>query len=244
MRIFVLITGSFGIAAGVYLLWTGRNPALALTSILFWGGCNLIAAWDIVQPKVQAARRDAFVNKIGRQRTLVVKSDIVEFVVYEIGCAGFVAVGVMMMLTENQPWLGLLATIFFGAGALLLSWQIIDRRPRLIIDSDGVFDRMTGLGRIVWEDIESAQLQSVVGNHFISLELRDPSLYVMQMSWIRRLGARANTATGFSAVSLNLTGITVSPEEVLQIVQGYILERKMREAEDQADSFKAGFKPS
>ncbi len=227
MPIFVLVSGLAFVGAGCFLLWQGHDPATAWGSILFFGGCSAIAVWELVHPRIKSARYAAFIDAKAQRRTLVVKSDVAHFVAFTIGSAGFALAGVLMITTERHPCVGWLTAGFFGPGALLLGWQIFDRRPRLVIDSDGVFDRTIGIGRIDWDDIESAHLNSTNGNDFICLVLRDPSLYVDQMSWLRRKLASANAALGFSSVTLNLSGITISPEEVLQLVTGYILKHQI-----------------
>jgi hypothetical protein len=145
VRYFTMIVGLVSAGAGVLLLWAGRSLPVGLSGIFFGGGCAAIAAWDIVKPSFLRTRHSAFVNRDNQNRTLVVKSDIAEFSVYALGCIGFTSVGVLMILMEKDVWVGFLTAGFFGPGALLILWQIIDPRPRLVIDSDGVVDRTLGI---------------------------------------------------------------------------------------------------
>jgi hypothetical protein len=219
------------------LIWTGRGLPVGLSGVLFGGGCAAIAAWDIVQPSILRARRSAFVNRDNQTRTLVVKSDIAKFLFYALGCAGFTSVGVLMILMEKDVWVGYLTAGFFGPGTMLLLWQIIDRRPRLVIDSDGVIDRTLGIGLIVWDDIESANLYSAGEHDFIGLVVRDPQKYMDRMSWLRRKMTNLNSAFGFNGINLNLTGITITSEEVLVLVNWHLLRNQINREESEPKSY-------
>ncbi len=224
MKYFVLITGLFFAGTGMFLFWRNHQPLVAVSGILFGASCALVGFWDIVQPRLKQARHAAFLGQDQLPRTLVVKCDIAPFVIYALGSGSFAGLGIVMIVTAQNVFLGCVVVAFFGPGALLLAWQVIDLRPRLIIDSDGVIDRTLGVGRIDWSDIKSAHLQSVGEADFISLILHDPDKYLNRMSWLKRKLARANSAMGFNDVNLNLAGITIPPEEVLQLVTGYVLK--------------------
>jgi len=70
-----------------------------------------------------------------------------------IASLAFVASGVFLLLRSPDKWVGWMSIIFFGACALVFVWQLLDARPRLIIDDSGVFDRSLGVGVIPWSQI-------------------------------------------------------------------------------------------
>jgi hypothetical protein len=221
-----LVISLLFVSAGAFLLWRGQDPAIAWIGILFFGGCAIVACWETWQSRIKKTRSLECFDTDGERRTLVVKSNVAHYVVFTMGGAGFTLAGGLMIATGNQPFVGWLTAGFFGPGTLLLFWQIIDQRPRLVIDSDGVIDRTLGIGRIVWADVEWAYLGSVHGNDFICLVLRDPSVYLQRVSWLRRNLMNANTALGFSELNLNLSGIAVNSEEVLRLVMWHILQQQ------------------
>jgi hypothetical protein len=150
---------------------------------------------------------------------LIIKNSRRKYLRMLIVCMGFVGGGIWMVIDGARfGWLGIL---FFGFGNLTFIWQIADPRPRLIIDEQGVSDRMLGVGRIAWSDIQSAYLKSVYGNDFICLKLRNADKYKQKLSQTRRSLAGANRAFGFTDFYLNLSGVDASTDEVIKLIKKY-----------------------
>jgi hypothetical protein len=143
---------------------------------------------------------------------------------------GFVALGVLL-LRKDQPgavWAGWGNIVFFGAGSVLFVWQIVDARPRVVIDAFGVFDRTLGVGVIPWADIVDARLLFIRSIPFVCLELRDPDRWRLQLGLIRRALTRGNEALGGTILNVNLSGVQADPHEVLAVIHAGI--RKQKEA--------------
>jgi hypothetical protein len=227
MRYFVFAFGLLGAGVGASMLWRGYNPASTWGVIAGSTAFIAIAGWDIVQPVIRRVRHSVWVYSENQQRTLVVYSDIAFFVVYALGCGGMALTGLLMALSEKNVCGGYFAASFFGPGALLFAWYAVDPRPRLVIDHDGVFDRMLGVGLISWEDIEDASLMSICEIDFVRLVLRDPAKYGRRMSWLRRKLTNTNPDLGCRELNLNLMGITITPEEVLQLVRWHLLRSQI-----------------
>jgi hypothetical protein len=132
----------------------------------------------------------------------------------------FVVLGVFIIwhAKPGDAWIGWLNIGFFGLGILLFAWQLFDRRPRITIDANGVFDRTLGVGIIPWNEITGAYLASIHDNAFICLELSDPEFWLSKLSRAKRLVVRANKALGFAELNLNLSGVNADADEVLQLV--------------------------
>jgi hypothetical protein len=224
MPVFALVIGLVFVAAGVFLLYQGHDSLQAWAVIAFFGACALIGFWELRPRRIKKAQPPLYPNSEIVAHTLIIKSDFIHFLVFGLGSAGLAFGGFVMMATEKAPLLGLLVLCFFGLGALILLWQVLDRRPRLVIDRDGVIDRMLGVGRIAWTDLEWAYLQSVSDNCFVCLVLRDPSTYLNKMWWIRRQWIGLNKAVGCTELNLNLSGVSVDPEEVLRVVLWHVIE--------------------
>ncbi|HWS55447.1 MAG TPA: STM3941 family protein [Pyrinomonadaceae bacterium] len=150
---------------------------------------------------------------------LTIKSSRWKHVLLLIASVGFVVAGVAMLAKGN--WFGWVAIIFFGSGIPIFIWQIMDARPRLVIDERGVADRTLGVGRIDWGDIVAARVMSISGNDFISLELRDPEKYLSRLSNVKRAMASANRKLGFSDFNLNLSGVDAKTEEVFELLMKF-----------------------
>jgi hypothetical protein len=129
-----------------------------------------------------------------------------------------------MVLGGEQVVLGWITAGFFALGPAVFLWQLIDPRPRLIIDEHGIYDRTFGVGWIAWSDIDDAYMHSTQGVEFICLRVLDPSSYLGKLSWVRRRLAEVNRALGFTEFNVCVSGLRVSAEEVFRLVQRYLHE--------------------
>jgi hypothetical protein len=96
--------------------------------------------------------------------------------------------------------------------------RLLDRRPRLIIDDRGVFDRTLGIGFIPLRDIRNAYIKTIFDKTFVCIDLHNTSHWLMQLTRTQRTLANCNERFGFSPISLYLTGASVSAECVLDTI--------------------------
>jgi hypothetical protein len=129
----------------------------------------------------------------------------------------------MLTWHGKDPVAGWVGVGFFGPGALILLWPLLDPRPRLVVDAEGILDRTLGVGRIPWADILGWYVQSIAGSDFICLVVRDPASYAARLTGLRRLFAGANRAMGFTDLSLNLSGLNVSTEQILSFMEQHVV---------------------
>lgn len=152
---------------------------------------------------------------------IIIKSSRLKYLGLLMLSLGFVALGVLL-LRKGQPaafWAGWANIVFFGAGAVLFVRQIIDARPRVVIDAFGVFDRTLGVGVIPWSALVDARLQFVGATPFICLELHESDGWRLPRGPITGALTRSNTALGCSVLNLNLGGLRADPSRVLAAVQ-------------------------
>jgi len=161
---------------------------------------------------------------------LIIKNSRWKYVLLLIACIGFVVAGIWMVI--DGEWFGWLSILFFGFAIPIFIWQIVDARPRLIINAHGVLDRTLGVGTIAWSDIEAAYVRSISGNDFICLELKNPEKYSRKLSKVKRAMAKANRTLGFTDFNLNLSGVDARTDEVFELVMKYC----QAAAEAQADN--------
>ncbi|TGE06581.1 STM3941 family protein [Hymenobacter fodinae] len=135
-----------------------------------------------------------------------------------LGALAFVAMGVFMIVTKGNWGLGLITIVFFGAGAAVGAWQFLDTRPRLRITDEGILDRTLGVGLIPWTDITDAYVRSINQENFVCLHVRDEQAYLSRLSPLKRKLAGANAALGFTPLSINLSGVDLNPEQLLEYI--------------------------
>ncbi|RPD47704.1 hypothetical protein DNI29_09670 [Hymenobacter sediminis] len=135
-----------------------------------------------------------------------------------LGALAFVAMGVFMIVTKGNWGLGLITIVFFGTGAAVGAWQFLDTRPRLRITDEGILDRTLGVGLIPWTDITDAYVRSINQENFVCLQVRDEQAYLSRLSPLKRKLAGANAALGFTPLSINLSGVDLNPEQLLEYI--------------------------
>jgi len=143
-----------------------------------------------------------------------------KYFLFLLGSLGFVAVGVFLLIKGKQDaavaaWLSI---IFFGACSLAFIFPLFDARPRIILDDKGLFDRTLGVGLIPWSEITGAYAKSMRGNDFISLELKDDEKWLNKLSRFKRLLTLGNKSLGFTAINLNLSGVSVDTQQIYELV--------------------------
>src|SRR5947209_10001384 len=114
MNAFVLLASLGFVAAGVFILVSGRDASAGWTAVLFFGGCAVVAAWDLLERR----RRRPFTplpppDSAADGAVLVVRARRGEALVYFLGSAGFTAAGVFMILADERPFLGWAAVGLF-----------------------------------------------------------------------------------------------------------------------------------
>ena len=125
---------------------------------------------------------------------LVIGNSRIKGVVLTFGSLGFVVVGAFILINGDgdDRWIGWMSVAFFGDCSLTGLWMLFDQRPRIVVDDNGIYDRTLGVGQIPWSEIDDAYIQSIKGNDFICLELRNQHEYLERMSAVNRSMAKAN----------------------------------------------------
>jgi hypothetical protein len=135
-----------------------------------------------------------------------------------VGSLVFVVMGAWMIVSTGKWPMGLLAMAFFGMGAVVGARQFFDTRPRLQLTDAGILDRTLGVGLIPWADITGAYVRSINHENFICLLLRDEQAYLSRLPVLKRRLAAANAALGFTPVSVNLSGVDLDADQLLEYI--------------------------
>ena len=136
-----------------------------------------------------------------------------------LGCAVFVGLGVLMLRDPTTPkgaaWAGI---VFFGLGLPLAIYQLLDRRPQIIINELGVFDRTAHRDFINWEIIQDAYLSGVHKQPFLCLVVDEAFEPSRSKGKFRRGVARLNKDLGFQELNLSLGSVSVDAERLAAFI--------------------------
>jgi len=135
---------------------------------------------------------------------------------------GFVVAGIFLVsfgTASEERGAGWTSLLFFGACGALFIRQLLDSRPRLIIDEHGINDRTLGVGLIPWPEITDAYVKTIRGGDFICLKVRNPEMWLGNLSPVKRAMIKANLALGFTELNINLSGTNANPWLMLELIQ-------------------------
>jgi len=108
--------------------------------------------------------------------------------------------------TMMPDWLSWLSLCFFGLAIPMGLFTFFDRRPQIIINETGIFDRLAYKDFINWNIIDDAYIVSVHGQHFICLIIKDEFKHL-----IPNKGKLKNLslAMGFQELNINLGQVNI-----------------------------------
>ena len=132
----------------------------------------------------------------------------------------FVLIGVWMIFespmgTTNyiMGWIG---TCFFGLGIPIGIIQLFDRRPQIIINENGIWDRTTKQDQIKWEQIVNAYPLDIFDQKFISIVSDDSFIFKKKpYKW----AAKLNKEIGAQNLNLHLGQTNIDENKLIELIQ-------------------------
>jgi hypothetical protein len=155
-----------------------------------------------------------------------------------LGSLAFVLLGVWELQSGAVPaWIAWTSILFFGIGLPLGLFHFFDRRPQIIINEIGVFDRTTHADFINWELIQHAYPIKISGQPFICLVVDEQFKPSKKKSFLQRQIAKMNEAVG--AQELNIQLAQVGKVDMTQLTEFILLMRTATRAERKEQLLKA-----
>lgn len=120
---------------------------------------------------------------------------------------------------EDDALLWWVSLFFFSLGYPIGLYLILDRRPQIIINEIGIFDRNLGNNVINWEIIMGAYIKQLSQQTFICLEVDEDFEPSHKKGKFYRSFARLNKELGFQELNIVLTNVRVKPDRLLRLIQ-------------------------
>lgn len=132
----------------------------------------------------------------------------------------FVLIGLWMIfeseLGSTNYIMGWVGTCFFGLGIPIGLIQLFDRRPQIIIDENGIWDRTTKQDEIKWEQIIDAYPLDIFDQKFVSIVSDDSFVFKKKPN---KWAAKLNKAIGAQNLNLNLGQTNVDELELTSLIK-------------------------
>ena len=119
-------------------------------------------------------------------------------------------------------WKCWLCIIFFGLGYFVGFFNLFDRRPQIIINEYGIYDRTFDLGVINWKVIKNAYLKRIYRQKFICLVIDEKYKPLKKKGLFHKAIVRFNVAIGAQEINLYLGHFRIDYKKltdfILQII--------------------------
>lgn len=127
-----------------------------------------------------------------------------------LGCAAFVAISCVMLGRPDAPqWVAWAGIGFFSLGFPVGIYQLLDRKPQIIVNEFGVFDRHSHHEFINWEIIQDVYVATVHNHSIICLVVDEAFEPSRRKSRLEQGVARVNKEMGFQELNIALGFVSV-----------------------------------
>ncbi|MBC6697541.1 STM3941 family protein [Hymenobacter sp. BT190] len=127
-----------------------------------------------------------------------------------LGSGAFVALGIFLLRQPGTPsWVAWSCIGFFGLGIPGGLYQLLDRRPQIIINEVGIFDRTTYHSFINWDIIQNAYLVRVHGQKILCLVVSAEFEPSRTQGAVRQSLAQLSKGLGFQELNISLGMIRI-----------------------------------
>lgn len=131
----------------------------------------------------------------------------------------FVIGGILGINNGFQPaWVNWLCICFFGLGYPVALFNLFDRRPKIIINELGIFDRAVHKDFINWEIIRGAYIIDIHRQKFICLVVDEEFKPSRKKSKFSRKIAALNEAIGAQELNINLSEIKIDVNRFAEFI--------------------------
>jgi len=131
----------------------------------------------------------------------------------------FVIGGIFMLDRPNtSAVMAWSCILFFGLSYPLGIFQLLDRRPQIIINELGIFDRMSHRDFINWEIIQDAYLAHVHGQVVICLVVNQQFEPSRTKSKLKKKVAGLSKALGFQELNISLANVKVDAVRLTEFI--------------------------
>ncbi|GGF23473.1 STM3941 family protein [Flavobacterium limi] len=134
-------------------------------------------------------------------------------------CLPFVLIGVWM-ISEKQNgtfdfYMGWFIASFFGLGIPISIFTLLDKRPQIIINENGIWDRTTKQNEIKWEQIIKAYPIDIYNQKFISIIVDETYEFKKrQYNWAEKL----TELIGAQKLNLNLSQLKIDENQLTILI--------------------------
>ncbi len=96
--------------------------------------------------------------------------------------------------------------------------RLSDRSPQIVISEDGFLDRRLPIGVVPWTEIAGASVIKASRQKFVTLQLRDPEMFLHSLSDLSRRLGRFQSSVGLGDLPVGCVGLDRTPEQIARAI--------------------------
>jgi hypothetical protein len=153
-----------------------------------------------------------------------------------LGSLAFVAAGIWLTFyleydSWMQPLIGVLSMAFFGLTGSIGINKLLDSRPGLIINEQGIHDNSSGLsaGFIPWEDIENIGEIRIQNQTFVQIIVKDPEKYLQRAKGWQKSAQKLNLRLYGSVINISANSLKINFLELKTLLKNQLLVYRERQ---------------
>lgn len=112
---------------------------------------------------------------------------------------------------------GYASLLFFGGTSIIIAVKMFDKKPGIIIDSNGFTDNTSAssVGRVAWEDVNYVGIVQVQRQKFIAVDVNTPEMYInRQNNFFKRKLIQLNFKASATPITINPNGFNMHFDEL------------------------------
>jgi hypothetical protein len=139
----------------------------------------------------------------------------------------FVALGLGMLLQPGVVLVmkisGAMSVLFFGFCTYVACAKLTQRKPGLILNSQGFCDQSAGVsaGWVLWRDVSGIESTAMAGQKFVSVMLHDQRTHIEHANLLHRKLAQWNTRLVGTSVNISANALKISFADLLELMRYY-----------------------
>lgn len=123
------------------------------------------------------------------------------------------------------------AILFFGFTLVYSVIKLVDKKPGLVIDKDGIFDNSTAtaVGLIPWNDIKGVSTVKVMKQEFVVISVNNPDHYISkQKNVLKRKSMEYNRNNYGSPITISANVLNCDASELVEIIEKELLPHPIK----------------
>ncbi len=133
-------------------------------------------------------------------------------------CSIFVVPGIFFHSSSENQWIEWMCICFFSLGYLVGIYQLLDRRPQIIVNEIGIFDRTLHMDFINWGIIQDAYIASVQRQKFICLVVDEKFEPSRKKGSAYKFFADVSKEMGFQELNLAVGFTDINASKFLEFI--------------------------